>query len=56
MTVSVPWFFITVPRVGLQCVIVLFPDHTDLLLGQWVNDRCLTGKCICHFARTLLQL
>ena len=23
-----------VPRVGLQCVIVVFPDHTYLLFGQ----------------------
>ena len=22
------WFFLTVPWVGLQCVIVVFPDHT----------------------------
>ena len=24
------WHFITVPLVGLQCVIVIFPDHTHL--------------------------
>ena len=24
------WLFLTVPRVGLQCAIVVFPDHTHL--------------------------
>ena len=27
------WLFLTVPCVGLQCVIMVFPDHTYLLLG-----------------------
>ena len=31
MTVSVLWLFLTVPWVGMQCVIVVFPDHTHLL-------------------------
>ena len=31
VTVYVLWFFLTVPWVGLQCVIVVFPDHTTLL-------------------------
>ena len=30
--VTVLWLFLTVPRVGLQCLIVVFPDHTHLLL------------------------
>ena len=25
------WLFLVVPWVGLQCVIVVFPDHTHLL-------------------------
>ena len=29
--VNVLWLFLTVPRVGLQCMIVVFPDHTHLL-------------------------
>ena len=29
ITVYVLWLFLTVPLVGLQCVIVVFPDHTD---------------------------
>ena len=30
--VNVLWLFLTVPWVGLQCVIVVFPDLTHLLL------------------------
>ena len=32
MTVGVLWLFLMVPWVGLQCVIVVFPGHTRLLL------------------------
>ena len=31
VTINVLWLFLMVPRVGLQCVIVVFPDHTHLL-------------------------
>ena len=31
MTVFALWLFVTVPWVGLQCVIVVFPYHTHLL-------------------------
>ena len=31
VTVNVLWLFLAVPWVGLQCVIVVFPDHTHLL-------------------------
>ena len=31
VTVSVLWLFLTVSRVGLHCVIVVYPDHTHLL-------------------------
>ena len=30
-TINVLWFFLTVPWVGLQCVIVVISDHTHLL-------------------------
>ena len=30
-TVNVLWLFLKVLWVGLQCVIVVFPDHTHLL-------------------------
>ena len=33
VTVNVPWLFLTVPWVGLQCVIVVFTDHAHLLFS-----------------------
>ena len=32
VTINVLWLFLTMLWVGLQCVIVVFPDHTHLLL------------------------
>ena len=29
VNISVQWHFLTVPWVGLQCVIVAFPNHTQ---------------------------
>ena len=34
VTINVLWLFLTVPWVGLQCVIVVFPGHTVLLFGS----------------------
>ena len=34
VTVNILWLFLTVSWVGLQCVIVVFPYHTHLLLDQ----------------------
>ena len=31
VTINVLWLFLTMPWVSLQCVIVVFPDHTHLL-------------------------
>ena len=31
VTVNVPWLFLMVLWIGLQCVIVVFPDHTHVL-------------------------
>ena len=31
VTINVLWLFLAVPWVGLQCVIVVFPDHTRLV-------------------------
>ena len=31
VTINVLWLFLMVPWVCLQCVIVVFPDHTHLL-------------------------
>ena len=32
VTVNVMWLFLMVQLVGLQCVIVVFPDHTHIPL------------------------
>ena len=34
VTINILWLFLTVARVGLQYVIVVFPDHTHLLFAQ----------------------
>ena len=34
MTVGVLWLSLTMPWDGLQCVIVVFPDHTHLLFAS----------------------
>ena len=34
VTVNVLLLFLTVPWVGMQCVIVVFPDHTHLLFAD----------------------
>ena len=31
VTINVLWLFLTLSRVGLQCVIVIFPDYTHFL-------------------------
>ena len=38
VTINVLWLFLTVLWVGLQCVIVVFPDHTHL---SFYYDRAL---------------
>ena len=38
VTIDVVWLFLVVPWVGLQYVIVVFPDHTHLLF------KCLSMK------------
>ena len=35
VTVNVMWLFLTLPWVGLQYVIVVFPDHTHLLFSPF---------------------
>ena len=32
VTVYILWLFLTLPWVGLQCVIVVFPDHTHFFI------------------------
>ena len=33
VTIKVLWLFFAVPRVDMQCVILVFSDHTQLLFG-----------------------
>ena len=47
MTVSVLWLFLTVPWVGLQCVIVAFPDHTHLLfIRTYISDSLASNVAV----------
>ena len=39
VTFSVLWLFLTVPWIGLLCMIVVFPYHTHLLFCHSL-DRC----------------
>ena len=40
VTINVLWLFVTVLWVGLQCVIVVFPDHTvNLVLVRTVKNN-----------------
>ena len=32
VTITVLWLFLTVPWIGLQCVILVIPDHTYMYL------------------------
>ena len=38
VTINVMWLFLTVLWVGLQYVIVVFPDHTHLLFGSFYSN------------------
>ena len=48
VTVNVLWLFLTVSWVGMQCVIVVFPDHTHLLFERRheINNNvvCASGN------------
>ena len=37
VTIKIMWLFLTVPWVGLQCVIVVFPDYTYLRFGIYLH-------------------
>ena len=51
---SVMWLFLTVSWVGLQFVILVFPDHTQLLLDKTVKihdgnakyNKLITIACV----------
>ena len=53
-TVDVLWFFLTVPWVGLQFVIVAFPDHTYFLYLMLDTDSIKNcEKIFIHFCATV---
>ena len=47
MTANVLWLFLMVSLVGLQCVIVVIPDHTHLLFCNLQNIKLV--KIAVHF-------
>ena len=55
MTVGDLWLFLTVPWVGLRCVIMVFPDNTHLLfLWDTVNSTDLAQAQIFTVAYVIL--
>ena len=51
VTVNVLWLFLTVPWVGLQRVIVVFPDYTHLLFAicmslQYLSVEIILRDCV----------
>ena len=46
VTVKVQWLFLTVPWLGLQCVTVVFPDHTYLILTAFYRTAYFKGQNI----------
>ena len=43
VTINVLWLFFTVPWVGMQCVIVVFSDHTHLIFKK-ISDGIASSK------------
>ena len=60
MIVIVLWPFLTVPWVDLQCVIVLFPDHTHLRFERFNDDPDIklssVGWCLSMAGPTVADL
>ena len=55
MTASVLWLFLAVPLVGLQCVILVFPDHTHLLFwSKFATDRLFFCFCMSFALHAIL--
>ena len=48
---NVLWLFLTVPWVGLQCAIVVFPDHTHFLFKRFLPS---TFENVTHHFRLKL--
>ena len=45
VTVNILWLFLTVPLVGLQCVIMVFPDHTHFLFNSFLLSQRYSLMC-----------
>ena len=56
VTVDVLWLFLTVPGVGLQCVIVVFPDPTHLLLPCGISQHRHFRYFKCSTEETVIPL
>ena len=48
ITINFLWLSLTVPWVGLQCVIVVFPDQTHLLLVKDMFVACTSLFISCE--------
>ena len=44
--VIVVWLFLTMPRVCLQLLLVVFPDHTHLLLDFSLTVKAAPHECV----------
>ena len=56
-TVNVMWLFLRLPWVGLQLVIVVFPDHTQILNRNILFTTLLNGKSfICMKPFSMLNM
>ena len=52
VTANVLWPFLTVPWVGLQCVIVVFSDHTHFLCRRVSLNKNMTYlQFLCPLSR-----
>ena len=56
VTINVLWLFLTVPWVGLQCVIVVFPDHTYFLKVKTKSPKFETTKYTFKFSCTISNI
>ena len=52
VTINVLWLFLTVPWVGMQCMIMVFPGHTHLLF-EWLIE--IVGSVVCYFVGNLIN-
>ena len=56
LSVMLSLSFFGVPLSGLQCVIVVFPDHTHLLLLRLVKQTDWKTWCSCSLMQKVMLL